>query len=145
MFSTTARYSRLVGLVLALSAVCSIQARGQRYPLTGFDAYVTRSLAQWRVPGVAIAVVRGDSVVLVRGYGYKEAGRQDRVTARTMFEIGSTTKAFSSAPRPPERQRAGHSLAELRQRGLGGIGDFERVGDGAVAPVPPERGPLRRP
>ena len=72
-------------------------AAAQRHPLIGFDRYVTRALAEWRVPGVAIAVVRGDSVILVRGYGVKEAGRTDPVTARTMFEIGSTTKAFSAA------------------------------------------------
>ncbi len=82
---------------LAVATAAPAPALAQRYPLTGFDTYVSRSLAQWRVPGVAIAVVRGDSVVLVRGYGYKEAGRKDPVTARTMFEIGSTTKAFSSA------------------------------------------------
>jgi CubicO group peptidase (beta-lactamase class C family) len=72
-------------------------AQGQTFPLTGFDSYVTKALAQWRVPGVAIAVVRGDSIVLLRGYGVKQAGRREPVTARTMFEIGSTSKAFSSA------------------------------------------------
>lgn len=75
----------------------SATAQAQTFPLTGFDAYARRALAQWRVPGVAVAVVRGDSIVLLRGYGVKEAGRPEPVTARTMFEIGSTSKAFSSA------------------------------------------------
>jgi CubicO group peptidase (beta-lactamase class C family) len=49
------------------------------------------------VPGVAVAVIRHDSVVVLKGYGARQIGRPERVTARTMFEIGSTTKAFSSA------------------------------------------------
>ena len=82
---------------LAVLMAASATAQAQSDPLSGFDEYVTRALAQWRVPGVAVAVVRGDSVVLVRGYGVKEAGRPEPVTARTMFEIGSTSKAFSAA------------------------------------------------
>jgi CubicO group peptidase (beta-lactamase class C family) len=69
----------------------------QAEPLRGLDRYVTDALAQWRVPGVAVAVVRGDSVIVARGYGVKQIHRADPVTARTMFEIGSTSKAFSSA------------------------------------------------
>lgn len=80
---------------LALAATGS--APSQANPLTNFDGYVATALAQWRVPGVAIAIVRGDTVVLVRGYGLKEIGRPDPVTAQTMFQIGSTSKAFSAA------------------------------------------------
>ena len=64
-----------VAVWLALASTASATASVQTDPLAGFDAYVARSLTQWRVPGVAVAVVRGDSVVLLRGYGVKEAGR----------------------------------------------------------------------
>lgn len=88
---------RGVVLCLTLAGVAPAAAPGQTNPLANFDGYVTSALTQWRVPGVAIAVVRGDSVVLLRGYGVKETGQPDPVTAKTMFEIGSTTKAFSAA------------------------------------------------
>ena len=94
MRSTPILRTAAVSLTLA---IVSTPARAQTFPLTGFDTYARKALAQWRVPGVAVAVVRGDSIVLLRGYGVKEAGRPDPVTARTMFEIGSTSKAFSSA------------------------------------------------
>ncbi len=90
------RIIRSLTLVWVSSATAGL-AVAQTDPLAEFDAYVVRSLAHWRVPGVAVAVVRGDSVVLARGYGVKELGRAEPVTARTMFEIGSTTKAFSAA------------------------------------------------
>jgi CubicO group peptidase (beta-lactamase class C family) len=66
-------------------------------PLADFDAYVRQAVADWEVPGLAIAVVKDDSVVFSRGYGIREKGRPERVTTRTLFANASTTKAFTSA------------------------------------------------
>jgi CubicO group peptidase (beta-lactamase class C family) len=46
---------------------------------------------------VAVAIVRDDRVVLLKGYGVKERGGNNAVTPRTVFAIGSTTKAFTTA------------------------------------------------
>jgi len=51
----------------------------------------------WGVPGCSIAIVQNDQVLLVKGYGVKELGKSDRVTPETVFAIGSTTKAFTTA------------------------------------------------
>jgi CubicO group peptidase (beta-lactamase class C family) len=68
----------------------------QTKPLEGFDAYVTRSMAAWKVPGLAVAIVRNDSVVLAKGYGVRTLGKPDPVDARTLFAIGSSSKAFTA-------------------------------------------------
>lgn len=47
------------------------------------------------IPGVAVAVVRGDETY-VRGYGEKELGKGDPVTPDTLFAVGSVTKAFTT-------------------------------------------------
>jgi CubicO group peptidase (beta-lactamase class C family) len=72
-------------------------AGAQSPPLKGFDAYAEQALRDWRVPGMAIAVVRNDSVVFIKGYGVRELGKPALVDARTLFAIGSTTKAFTAA------------------------------------------------
>lgn len=91
-----ARWRSAAPLLLAgLAGPASAQAPAR--PLQHLDRDVARALAEWRVPGVAVAVVRRDTVVLARGYGVRQAGRPEPVTARTLFEIGSTSKAFSSA------------------------------------------------
>ncbi len=51
----------------------------------------------WEVPGLAVGVVVGDSVVLARGYGVTRLGGDERVDAHTLFAIASTTKAFTAA------------------------------------------------
>jgi CubicO group peptidase (beta-lactamase class C family) len=61
------------------------------------DAYVEGAMREWQVPGVAIAVVRNDSVVFAKGYGVRELGKSDRVTPNSLFAIGSTSKAFTAA------------------------------------------------
>ena len=60
------------------------------------DAYVARAVRDWRVPGLAIAVVRNDSVVLAKGYGVRALGKPEAVDAGTRFAIGSTTKAMTA-------------------------------------------------
>ncbi len=48
------------------------------------------------VPGLAYVVVEGDRVVDTRVFGVKRHGGSERVDAHTVFEIGSTTKAFTA-------------------------------------------------
>lgn len=48
------------------------------------------------VPGMAIAVVMDDEVVLTHGFGLADVEEETPVTAETIFAIGSATKAFTS-------------------------------------------------
>jgi CubicO group peptidase (beta-lactamase class C family) len=90
-----AALSIAAGLLLALGAGAAAQT--QIPPFPGFDEYVERLMADWEVPGLAVAVVRGDSVVFARGYGLREIGTGDRVDENTVFAIASITKSFTSA------------------------------------------------
>lgn len=65
-------------------------------PLRDFDAYVRRAMDVWRVPGLAVAVVKDDSLVFARGYGVRRLGGADAVTPHTLFANASTTKAFTA-------------------------------------------------
>ena len=54
-------------------------------------------MADWELPGLAIAVVKDDSVIYARGFGVTELGGSEPVNEQTMFAIASTTKAFTAA------------------------------------------------
>lgn len=62
----------------------------------GFDAYVAKVMARYKVPGVTIAVVQDGAVVLAKGYGVKTLGRSEPVTSKTTFAIASNSKAFTA-------------------------------------------------
>src|ERR1051326_8291564 len=60
------------------------------------DRIVQHTLDAWHIPGAAIAIVENDQLVYANGYGVRELGKNDRVTADTLFEIASTSKAFTA-------------------------------------------------
>jgi CubicO group peptidase (beta-lactamase class C family) len=66
-------------------------------PWKGLDGDIARSLRLWQLPGVAVGVVKDDAVVLARGYGVRKVGEPGPVDERTVFAIGSCTKAFTAA------------------------------------------------
>jgi len=66
-------------------------------PLAGLDAYITRAIHDWEVPGLAIAIVKDDSVVYAKGFGVRELGRAEPVDEHTVFLAASTTKGFTVA------------------------------------------------
>ncbi|MBX6363926.1 MAG: serine hydrolase [Gemmatimonadetes bacterium] len=86
----------LAGLV-ALAILAGASGASAQKPLQGIDAYVQKAMAAWRVPGMAIAVVKDDSVVFAKGFGVREVGKPDRVDENTLFAIGSSSKAFTVA------------------------------------------------
>jgi len=65
--------------------------------LQGLDAYIDHAMADWKVPGLAIAVVKDDKVVWARGFGRRNLDEPEPVDADTLFAIGSNTKAFTAA------------------------------------------------
>ncbi len=62
----------------------------------GLDNYVKKVMQSFDVPGVSIAIVKDGTVVLTKGYGVKEAGKNDPVDAHTLFCIASNSKAFTA-------------------------------------------------
>ena len=77
--------------------VASLPVPAQEAPLNGFDDYVRKALTDWEVPGVAIAIIKDDRIVLAKGYGVKKIGDPTPVDERTLFAIGSSSKAFTAA------------------------------------------------
>jgi CubicO group peptidase (beta-lactamase class C family) len=63
--------------------------------LNDIDAYIREAMAEWKIPGLAIAVVKDGEVILSKGYGYRDADEELPVTPRTLFAIGSITKSFT--------------------------------------------------
>ncbi len=64
--------------------------------LQGFDDFVNKALDDWRTPGVAIAIVVEDEIVLAKGFGFRDLNKKLPVTTKTLFSIGSSTKAFTT-------------------------------------------------
>lgn len=64
--------------------------------LQGFDAWIEEQLKTWNEPGVAVAILRDDQVVLSKGYGLRDVANQLPMTEHTQLAIGSSTKALTA-------------------------------------------------
>src|SRR6266849_5687758 len=53
-------------------------------------------MADWKVPGAALAVVQDGKVALVKAYGQRDIDANLPVTPSTQFLIGSITKTFTA-------------------------------------------------
>jgi CubicO group peptidase (beta-lactamase class C family) len=98
-------------LVLALFSVAQpnearAQQREQSQPgmeervqalIPDLEPYVARGMNAFDVPGLAIGIVAGDRLVYAKGFGVRSKSGGRPVDTRTLFQIGSTTKAFLAA------------------------------------------------
>ncbi|MER5933094.1 serine hydrolase [Streptomyces sp. NPDC002054] len=64
--------------------------------LARLDTAIAEGMAETGVPGAAVAVVRQDKVVYLKGFGLRKAGQTDRVDADTVFQIASLSKPIAS-------------------------------------------------
>jgi CubicO group peptidase (beta-lactamase class C family) len=89
------RFTRVLLATIAVLFTCG--AFAQNAPPADLDQYVARALKTFDVPGISVAIVKDNKVVLTKGYGVRKLGESTPVDERTMFGIGSNTKAFTSA------------------------------------------------
>jgi CubicO group peptidase (beta-lactamase class C family) len=86
--------------LLLLLALCLEAALPQTTPRSSappdLDAWVARAMLTFDVPGLALAIVKDDAVVVAKGYGVRRLGEPAPVDARTLFGIASNTKAFTA-------------------------------------------------
>lgn len=63
--------------------------------LEHLDNYYQKSLEEWHVPGMAIAIVKDDKIIFSKGYGYANLQQKTKVDGNTLFAIASNSKAFT--------------------------------------------------
>ncbi len=84
-----------LALVEAVSGTAVQAASGGNIAFSDIDRYISERMGSARIPGLAVAIVQGDRIVYLKGYGVADpSGR--RVTAHTPFLIGSITKSFTA-------------------------------------------------
>ncbi len=66
------------------------------------DRYISQGMKDWNIPGLAIAIIKNDSIVVMKGYGVKDLDSKEPVDENTLFMIASNSKLFT-----------GTSLAQL--------------------------------
>ena len=83
-----------LSLTLLLSTLHAVQGGN---PLDFVGAYVEAELARQRIPAVSVGILRGDSVLLARGFGFSNVELHVAASDSTVYQSGSLGKQFTAA------------------------------------------------
>ncbi len=70
------------------------------------DSYIAQGMTDWKIPGMAVVIVKDGKVVWMKGYGVRDIETAEQVDENTLFMIASNTKLFT-----------GTALAQLEYNG----------------------------
>ena len=100
---TRARMSTLFFSAALLCAAATLPAQDKpsaradqaRQALQGFDRFVDSAMTAWKVVGLGLGIVVDGQVVYEKGHGLRDLEKKLPATPKTMFAIGSSSKAFT--------------------------------------------------
>ncbi len=64
-------------------------------PMQQLRAFVDATMKSWKVPGLAMAIVKDGEVIFSEGFGLRHIEAKLPVTPNTLFAIGSCSKALT--------------------------------------------------
>ncbi|MBK8556404.1 MAG: beta-lactamase family protein [Lewinellaceae bacterium] len=87
----------LILLLLSSLSQTSFAQKKSYTQLPDLESWVPKILSDWSAPGCAVAVVKDDKIIYASGFGYRDVEQKKKATANTVYQIGSSTKAFTGA------------------------------------------------
>lgn len=72
-----------------------LYASRQKKLQTALTAYFKKAIADGRVVGAGVSIVKGDSIVIYGGFGKKNSLGNSTVNGETVFRLGSLSKGFA--------------------------------------------------
>jgi|TARA_B110000263_G_scaffold242541_1_gene248127 CubicO group peptidase (beta-lactamase class C family) len=95
------KYGKIKAMIknvtLLVFAVTFIQGMQQESIPQGLEQRIEQIRKDWDIPGMAVAIIKGDKVIYANGFGVRELGKSAKVDEKTLFAVGSTTKAMTVA------------------------------------------------
>lgn len=61
------------------------------------DGFVESAMETFKIPGIAVGIIKDGSIQHLKGYGVREIGKDAAVDGDTMYAIASNSKAFTAA------------------------------------------------
>ncbi|MCO7127846.1 serine hydrolase [Sporolactobacillus shoreicorticis] len=98
----------ITAVMITISGFTANTAKAQsNEKIRKIERFVEEQKNKSKIPGIALVIVERGKVVYQKGFGYADVKKKSPVTAHTLFEIGSTTKAFT-----------GLAILQLEKEGL---------------------------
>ncbi len=89
----------LKNVLFAVSLILSSTLQSQIFSeetKQNLSTYIDSAAKKWKVPGIAVAITKGDSIIFSEAFGYADLNKKIPVTEKTIFPIGSMGKSFTA-------------------------------------------------
>ncbi|MEI4800851.1 serine hydrolase [Bacillus sp. FJAT-51639] len=98
----------MIAMILAVSGLTPKIANAESSEkIQKIEQFVEEQRSISKTPGISVVIVEKGKTVYQKGFGYADVKAKTPVTSNTLFEIGSTTKAFT-----------GLAILQLEKEGL---------------------------
>ncbi len=94
--SMLAKVTIVITIFLSLTNLFAQETK-EKDILNSLDNYYQKALTDWEVPGMAVAIVKNNEVIFMKGYGVRDIKDGGKVDKESLFAIASLSKAFTSA------------------------------------------------
>lgn len=101
--SYTVRPLHYFTLIVFVLASCAIQSTKQTTqpvsgdPLATFELEVKQLQKKYKIPGMSVAIIQNQQIILAEGYGFADIENKIPATADTPYNIASLSKPFAGA------------------------------------------------
>lgn len=83
--------------IIALGFLSYISvAQSNKDLIKTFDEKIPKSLTEHYIPGMSIAIIKNEDVILKKGYGFSDIENKKEVSTKSGFNIGSISKMFTA-------------------------------------------------
>jgi CubicO group peptidase (beta-lactamase class C family) len=87
--------ARAIGLLTFLFS-CTATLQSADFDFSRVEQVLSAEISRQRIPGVMIAIVQGDQILMQKGFGAANLETAQPVKAETLFPIASATKMFTA-------------------------------------------------
>lgn len=89
--------TRITIILMALTTLLvNAQTTSEKELLKTFNENTPKALQEHKVPGLAVAIIENEKVIIKKGYGYANVAKGKAVSSQTGFNIGSISKMFTA-------------------------------------------------
>ncbi|MEJ6576651.1 MAG: serine hydrolase domain-containing protein, partial [Emcibacteraceae bacterium] len=90
-------FLKIIFILVTMFGMFSIPASSRDLKELELDTFVNAAMKSFKIPGVAIGVIKNNNIQHLKGYGVKNINRSELIDADTMYSIASNTKAFTAS------------------------------------------------
>ncbi|MCP4155776.1 MAG: beta-lactamase family protein [bacterium] len=92
----------VMALILTVSLQVHVLAQSDesaellsQFESSHIETFIKKQMKEGQIPGMAVVIVKGNQVVYKKGFGFSNRTKKELVTAGTVFELGSNSKAYT--------------------------------------------------